>query len=84
VALISGSWNYPYYVTIKPLITCIAAGNCAIIKPSELGDKSQWAIKNLVEKYLDQRCFRVVNGGIETSIQLNSMPFDIICFTGST
>jgi aldehyde dehydrogenase (NAD+) len=37
VALILGSWNFPYFVTIKPLVMAIAAGNCAIIKPSELG-----------------------------------------------
>jgi acyl-CoA reductase-like NAD-dependent aldehyde dehydrogenase len=67
VALIFGSWNYPYYVTLKPLITCIAAGNCALVKPSELGTKSQLAIKRLVEKYLDNRCYRVVVGGVEVS-----------------
>jgi len=37
VALIFGSWNFPYFVTLKPLVTCITSGNCAIIKPSELG-----------------------------------------------
>ena len=40
VALITGAWNYPYYVTLKPLANCIASGNCAIIKPSELGGAS--------------------------------------------
>jgi len=35
VALIFGSWNYPYFVTLKPLVQAIAAGNCAVIKPSE-------------------------------------------------
>ena len=44
VALIMGSWNYPYFVVIKPLIACIAAGNCAIIKPSELSPNSSRAI----------------------------------------
>ena len=44
VALIMGSWNFPYFVTIKPIITCIAAGNCAIIKPSEMSPKSSLAI----------------------------------------
>ena len=37
VALIFGSWNFPYFVTLKPLVSCITSGNCAIIKPSELG-----------------------------------------------
>ena len=37
VALIMGSWNFPYFVVLKPLVTCISSGNCAVIKPSELG-----------------------------------------------
>lgn len=37
VALIMGSWNFPYFVTLKPLAMSIVSGNCAIIKPSELG-----------------------------------------------
>jgi len=36
VALIYGSWNFPYFVTLKPLTNAIASGNCAIIKPSEM------------------------------------------------
>ena len=37
VALIMGSWNFPYFVTLKPLVSAITAGNCAIVKPSEIG-----------------------------------------------
>jgi len=40
VVLIFGSWNYPYYVTLKPLVQSIATGNCAIIKPSEMSPAS--------------------------------------------
>jgi aldehyde dehydrogenase (NAD+) len=40
VALIMGSWNYPYYVCLKPLAQAIASGNCAVIKPSELSPAS--------------------------------------------
>ena len=40
VALVMGSWNFPYFVTFKPLACAIAAGNCAILKPSELGPTS--------------------------------------------
>jgi aldehyde dehydrogenase (NAD+) len=60
VALIMGSWNFPYFVTIKPLIMAIAAGNCAIVKPSELGPNSAAAMQALIEKYLDKRCVRVI------------------------
>ena len=50
---IYGSWNYPYVVTLKPLIQCITAGNCAIIKPSEVAEHSGVVVKKFVETYLD-------------------------------
>lgn len=49
VALIYGSWNYPYVVTIKPLCQAITSGNCAIIKPSELAPYASRVVKDLVE-----------------------------------
>ena len=49
VALIFGSWNYPYVVNIKPLSAAITAGNCAVIKPSEMAPNASAAIKKLVE-----------------------------------
>ena len=54
---IYGAWNYPLLVVLKPLIQCITAGNCALIKPSEVAEHSALAVKNLVEKYLDTECF---------------------------
>ena len=60
VALIFGSWNYPYVVNIKPLASCIAAGNCAVIKPSEMSPNSSNVIEKFVEKYLDNDCFSVI------------------------
>lgn len=84
VALIMGSWNYPVFTAVKPLTTCIAAGNCAIIKPSELAPATAEVICKLVEKYLDPNCFRCHTGGVDVAVRLTSMPFDIICFTGST
>lgn len=71
VALVIGSWNYPYFVTLKPLIVAIAAGNCVIVKPSELGPCSGRAIQILVEKYLDQRCYRVILGEIDVGKKLS-------------
>ena len=57
VVLIFGSWNYPYIVTIKPLIQAIVAGNCCVVKPSEMAPASSSAMKKLIEKYLDKDCF---------------------------
>lgn len=70
VALIMGSWNFPYFVVIKPLITCIAAGNCAIIKPSELSPNSSNVMQKLFETYLDRSCYKVIQGEAEVSIKL--------------
>ena len=84
VVLIFGSWNYPYYVTLKPLVQAIATGNCTIIKPSELSPVSSNLVQKLVEEYLDPRCFRVIQGGVDVSIEITKHPFDLICFTGST
>ena len=84
VVLVFGSWNYPYVVNLKPLIQAIATGNCCIVKPSEFSPISSAAIKKLVEKYLDPRCFRVILGDAQVAISLNKLKFDLICFTGST
>jgi aldehyde dehydrogenase (NAD+) len=84
VALIYGSWNFPYFVTLKPLANAIAAGNCAIIKPSEMSPKSSSIIQKIVQKYLDSDCYRVILGDVNVSIQIGKFPFDLICFTGST
>jgi acyl-CoA reductase-like NAD-dependent aldehyde dehydrogenase len=50
---IFGSWNFPIFVTLKPLISAICAGNCAILKPSEVGPHSSAMMKKFVETYLD-------------------------------
>ena len=84
VALIMGSWNFPYFVTLKPLAMCITSGNAAIIKPSELGPCASKCIQVLVEKYLDKKFYRVIQGETDVSIKLTQSKFDLICFTGST
>lgn len=81
---IYGAWNYPYVVTLKPLIQCITSGNCALIKPSEIAVHSGLAVKKLVEKYLDTDCFQVLLGGVDVATKLNHLKLDLICFTGST
>lgn len=81
--MIMGSWNYPYYVCLKPLVQAIASGNCAVIKPSELSPASTEVIVKLVDKYLDPRCYRVIPGGVDVSIDITKHKFDLFCFTGS-
>lgn len=84
VALIMGSWNYPFVVTVKPLCQAITAGNCAVIKPSEMAPASSTVLRKLVESYLDPRCFKVIEGGPEVAAKIATYPWDLICFTGST
>ncbi|XP_025090313.1 aldehyde dehydrogenase family 3 member B1-like isoform X4 [Pomacea canaliculata] len=83
-ALIIGAWNYPIQVTLLPLIGAIAAGNCVVLKPSELAPKVATLLEELIPKYLDQECIKVVNGGIPETTLLLEQRFDIIFYTGNT
>lgn len=54
-----GSWNYPFQLTLIPLQGAIAAGNCAIIKPSEVSSASSKLMAELLPQYLDTDCYKV-------------------------
>ncbi|XP_034245884.1 aldehyde dehydrogenase, dimeric NADP-preferring-like isoform X1 [Thrips palmi] len=84
VVLVMGAWNYPVQLTICPVIGAMAAGNCAVIKPSEIATASAKLIADLVPKYLDQECFPVILGGIPETTELLKQKFDYIFYTGST
>lgn len=58
VVLIIGSWNYPLHISLGPLSGAIAAGNCAVIKPSEISPNTASAIENLLPRYVDKDCFQ--------------------------
>lgn len=53
VALVLGTWNYPVQLTLLPVAGAVAAGNCVIIKPSEVAPASASLVERLVPKYLD-------------------------------
>ena len=82
-ALIIGPWNYPIQLAIGPLIGAIAAGNCAVIKPSELTPKTSELLKELIRDLFPENYISVVQGGVETSQALLKEKFDYIFFTGS-
>ncbi|XP_020900129.1 aldehyde dehydrogenase family 3 member B1 isoform X1 [Exaiptasia diaphana] len=82
VALIIGAWNYPIQVTLLPLVGAIAAGNCAVIKPSEVASATADLIKTLLPKYLDEDCYPVVLGGVEETQELLKQKYDKIFYTG--
>eukprot|EP00795_Rhopilema_esculentum_P015399 gene15399-6639_t len=82
VALIIGAWNYPLLLLLQPLIGCIGAGNCAVLKPSELSPVTASLIESLVPRYLDEDCFRVIAGGKDETSALLRERFDYMFYTG--
>jgi aldehyde dehydrogenase (NAD+) len=83
VALIIAPWNYPFQLAIAPLIGAIAAGNCAIIKPSELTPKTSSILAKMISDHFPSEYIAVIEGGVETSTALLKEKFDYIFFTGS-
>jgi aldehyde dehydrogenase (NAD+) len=84
VALIISPWNYPFHLMIAPLVGAIAAGNCALLKPSELAPETSRVIASLIQKTFDPAYIAVLEGGIEVSQAVLDEKFDHIFFTGST
>jgi len=82
-ALIIGPFNYPFMLVMDPLVGAIAAGNCAVIKPSEYTPHVSAVISKLISECFDESYVRVIQGGQETTSALLQAPFDIIFFTGS-
>ena len=83
VCLIIAPWNYPFNLCLGPLVSAIAAGNTAIVKPSEMTPHTAKLIDDMIGELFTEEEVRVFNGGIEVSQHLLSLPFDHIFFTGS-
>ncbi|KXK28374.1 MAG: aldehyde dehydrogenase [Bacteroidetes bacterium OLB12] len=83
VCLIIGPWNFPINLTLGPLVSCLAAGNTAVIKPSELTPNASRLISKLITEFFDEDMVTVVEGDAQTATQLLKLPFDHIFFTGS-
>jgi len=84
IVLIVSPWNYPFSLIIQPLIGAIAAGNCAILKPSEHTPHTSSAIAKIINNNFDPSFITVIEGGIETNQALLEEKFDHIFFTGGT
>jgi aldehyde dehydrogenase (NAD+) len=84
VALILGPWNYPAQLLLTPLASAIAAGNCAVLKPSELAPRTAEVIAALVREAFAEDFISVVTGGTDVAEALLAERFDKIFFTGST
>ncbi|XP_077901620.1 aldehyde dehydrogenase family 3 member B2 isoform X3 [Ictidomys tridecemlineatus] len=83
LVLIIAPWNYPLNLTLVPLVGAIAAGNCVVLKPSEISKGTEKVLAEVLPRYLDQSCFAVVLGGPEDTGRLLEHRFDHILFTGS-
>ncbi|XP_032901617.1 aldehyde dehydrogenase family 3 member A2-like [Amblyraja radiata] len=84
VVLIIGAWNYPLALVLQPLVGAIAAGNAAVVKPSEVSGNTAELLAQLLPQYLDKDAYPVITGGAEVAAELLKHPFDHILYTGST
>lgn len=83
IVLIMAPWNYPFLLCMQPLIGAIAAGNCAVVKPSAYAPHSSAAIRKLIESTFAQDHIACIEGGRNENKALLSEKFDYIFFTGS-
>jgi aldehyde dehydrogenase (NAD+) len=82
VVLVIAAWNYPIHLTFAPLVGALAAGNTAVLKPSETAPATSSVIAELVPRYLDERVVQVVEGGVPETTALLAEQFDHILYTG--
>lgn len=77
-------WNYPLQLALSPLVDALAAGNRAMIKPSELTPGFSELLRHLVAERFDEAEVAIITGGVEVGQAFASLPFDHLLFTGST
>lgn len=82
--LVIGAWNYPYQLSLSPLIAALAAGNCCILKPSEIAGNTMQAMSKIINENFPSDYVYAYEGGIDETTQLLKFKFDKIFFTGST
>ena len=80
--LIIGPWNYPFSLTLQPLVSAFAAGNTAVLKPSEHAPFVSSLIKKLIEKYFQPNIAQVIEGDGNIAAALMTHEFDHVFFTG--
>ena len=84
VTLIISSWNYPYQLSLAPIIAAIAAGNTIILKPSEISSQTSGVMASILNEAFDPNFLKVIQGGVQETTELLKQKFDKIFFTGST
>lgn len=84
VTLVIGPWNYPFMLSLVPMISALAAGNTVILKPSEVTTHSSAAMAKIINSNFPGELLHVVEGGVDETTELLKLKFDKIFFTGST
>ncbi|MBF6610943.1 MAG: aldehyde dehydrogenase [Chryseobacterium sp.] len=82
--LVIGAWNYPYQLSLSPMVAAVAAGNTCVIKPSEVAENTMVAMAKIINENFDPELLYVAQGGVEETTEILQLKFDKIFFTGST
>ena len=83
IVLIMSPWNYPFQLTIAPLVGAICAGNCAVVKPSAYSPHTTKVMADMLRELFQEKYIAVVEGGRQENQALLNEKFDYIFFTGS-
>jgi len=83
VVLVIGTWNYPIQLTVDGVAGALAAGNCVVLKVSEVSEHSSKLLEDVLPRYLDPECFQVIGGAVPETTALLKQKFDHILYTGN-
>ncbi|GLU01070.1 hypothetical protein SLE2022_183960 [Rubroshorea leprosula] len=83
VVLIISAWNFPFLLSLDPVVGAIAAGNAIVLKPSEIAPATSSLLVRLAGQYLDSSCIRVVEGAVPETSALLDQKWDKILYTGN-
>ena len=81
--LVIGAWNYPYQLSLSPVVAALAAGNTCILKPSEIAENTMKAMAKIINENFPKEYFYVAEGGIEETTEILKLKYDQIFCTGS-
>lgn len=81
--LVIGAWNYPFQLSLSPLVAAMAAGNTVILKPSEVAENSMKAMAKIINENFPDEYLFVAEGGVQETTEILKLKFDKIFFTGS-
>lgn len=84
ITLILSPWNYPFLLTFDPLVSAIAAGNTAVVKPGPASVNTDKVMEKIITEIFEKKYVSCVHGGKELADELLELPFDFVFFTGGT